>query len=313
MTRTLVRRMIFIHSLGVAGGSRIQNQDLLGSLFSILHSLKPHSPLERQELLRSPSAQILPDDAQQHSYHKSFSRASLLSPKGAPAQAFLEPSNKNLIQSRFPPLSKLLLAVSSVTIFTSLTKPRISRDRSGLVYTSALTDPRPNVCICGAILELEASKMDSAGKQESLGCSRCGKAAKMICAGCKGLPDGLQRQMEVHYCGAECQRKDWASHKTSCSAARARKVIYRAAESAKAISQLFLRIKYKMIIDEVKRFGNVWMICPPSEYKGGKCVLHPFPSTLFPNKEDADAILEFQSCNAVLDHLHEFLKQLLIG
>lgn len=155
--------------------------------------------------------------------------------------------------------------------------------------------------------------MDSAGKHESLGCSHCGKAARMICVGCRGLPDGSQGQMEVHYCGTECQKKDWASHKPLCNAARARKVIHRAANLAKAVSQLFLRIKYKMIIEEVKKYGNVWIICPPSQYKGGKCVLHPFPSALFSNKEDADAVLEFQACNAVLDHLHAFLKQLLIG
>ena len=68
-----------------------------------------------------------------------------------------------------------------------------------------------------------------------------------------------------------------------------------------------------MVIEEVQRFGNVWIICPPREYKGGKCVLHPFPSASFSKKEDADAVLEFQSCNAVLDHLHAFLKHLLIG
>ena len=155
--------------------------------------------------------------------------------------------------------------------------------------------------------------MDSVGKHESPGCSHCGKAAKMICLGCKGLPDGSQGQTKVHYCGTECQKNDWASHKTLCNAARARKAIYRAADLAKAVSQLFLRIKYKMVIEEVKRYDNVWIICPPSEYKGGKCVLHPFPSALFSNKQDADAILEFQSCIAVLDHLHTFLKHLLIG
>ena len=155
--------------------------------------------------------------------------------------------------------------------------------------------------------------MGSVGKHESLGCSHCGKAAKIICVGCKGLPDGSQGQMEVHYCGTECQKNDWASHKALCNAARARKAIHRAADLAKAVSQLFLRVKYKMIIKEVKKSGNFWLICPPSEYNGSKCALNPFPAALFPDKEDADAILEFQSCNGVLDHLHGFLKQLLTG
>lgn len=155
--------------------------------------------------------------------------------------------------------------------------------------------------------------MDSIGKHESLGCSHCGKAAKMICAGCKGLPDGSQGQMEVHYCGNQCQKADWASHKSLCNATRSRRAIYRAADLAKAVSRLFLRTKYKMVIDEVKKLDNVRIICPPNEYKGGKCALQPFPSALFSNKEDADAVLEFQNCNAVLDHLHGFLKRLLTG
>ena len=155
--------------------------------------------------------------------------------------------------------------------------------------------------------------MDLMETHESHACSHCGKAAKMICVGCKGMPDGSQGQMEVRYCGAECQKEDWTSHKTLCSAARARKAIYRAGELAKAVSHIFTRTKYKMIIKEVKKLGNFWVIYPPSEYKGSKCALHPFPSALFPDKQDADAILEFQSCNAVLDHLHGFLKDLLTG
>ena len=155
--------------------------------------------------------------------------------------------------------------------------------------------------------------MDLVGKHDSHACSHCGNPAKMICVGCKGMPDGSQGQMEVRYCGTKCQKEDWTSHKTLCSAARARKAIYRAGELAKVVSHLFTRTKYKMVIKEVKKFGNVWIIYPPSEYKGSKCALHPFPSALFANKQDADAILEFQSCNAVLDHLHGFLKDLLTG
>ncbi|KAJ7172843.1 hypothetical protein C8R43DRAFT_977680 [Mycena crocata] len=34
----------------------------------------------------------------------------------------------------------------------------------------------------------------------------CGKQAEMRCSGCKG----------VQYCGAECQKKDWKTHKTDC-------------------------------------------------------------------------------------------------
>ena len=121
--------------------------------------------------------------------------------------------------------------------------------------------------------------------------------------------------MEVRYCGSECQKEDWASHKTICSAAKAWKAIHRAGELAKAVSHVFNRTKYKMIIKEVKKFGDVWIIYPPTptEYTGGKCGLHPFPSALFSNKQEADAILEFQSCNAVLDHLHGFLRHLLKG
>lgn len=135
----------------------------------------------------------------------------------------------------------------------------------------------------------------------------------MICVGCKGMPDGSQGQMEVRYCGTGCQKEDWASHKTLCSAVKAQKAIYRAGDLAKAVSHIFTRTQYKMIIKELKRLGYFWMIIPPTEYKGSKCALHPFPSALFPNKHDTDAIVEFQSCNSVLDHLHGFLKDRLAG
>ena len=79
----------------------------------------------------------------------------------------------------------------------------------------------------------------------------------MVCVGCKGTPDGSQGQMEVRYCGTECQKENWTSHKTLCSAARARKAVYRAGELAKAVSHVFNRTKYKMIIKEVKKFSDV--------------------------------------------------------
>ncbi|KAK0507517.1 hypothetical protein JMJ35_010040 [Cladonia borealis] len=138
--------------------------------------------------------------------------------------------------------------------------------------------------------------MDLMGTHESHACSHCGKAAKMGCVGCKGMPDGSQGQMEVRYSRQEPG-----------------KAIYRAGELAKAVSHVFNRTKYKMIIKEVKKFSDVWIIYPPSEYKGSKCVLQPFPSGLFSNKQEADAILEYHNCNAVLDHLHGFLRCLLTG
>ena len=42
-------------------------------------------------------------------------------------------------------------------------------------------------------------------------------------------------------------------------------------------------------------------------------MLQPFPSGLFSNKQEADAILEYHNCNAVLDHLLGFLRSLLTG
>ena len=169
------------------------------------------------------------------------------------------------------------------------------------------------VRIIEAILGFGASKMGLMGTYESHACSHCGEAAKMICLGCKGMPDGLKGQMEVRYCGTECQEEDWASHKTSCSAARARKAIYRAGDLAKAVSQIFTRATYRTNIQGMKKFGDLRIVYLQRMVKGSECALGPFPSALFPNKQDADAILELHSCEAVLNNLHPFLKRLLTG
>ena len=141
------------------------------------------------------------------------------------------------------------------------------------------------------------------GTNESHPCAHCGKVANLVCAGCK----------EARYCSNQCQKESWGSHKTPCSAARARKAIYRAGDLAKAVSQIFNRATYRTNIKEMKKFGNLRIIYLERELKDSECALGPFPSALFPDKQDADAILEFQNCDAVLNNLHAFLKCLFKG
>jgi hypothetical protein len=60
-------------------------------------------------------------------------------------------------------------------------------------------------------------------------CATCSQPAKTPCAGCADIEvDGVRAS--TLYCGKDCQRQDWLTHKTACQAAQARKKLFRAAE-----------------------------------------------------------------------------------
>lgn len=66
--------------------------------------------------------------------------------------------------------------------------------------------------------------MSSSKSSVTHACAHCGLEAKSFCKGCKGAPGpDSQGLVAVWYCGASCQKKDWASHKALCKQTQARR------------------------------------------------------------------------------------------
>lgn len=151
--------------------------------------------------------------------------------------------------------------------------------------------------------------METDSKFENLKCSVCLKVADLMCKACKGTPDGVGGLVAVYYCGAVCQKAGWKEHKTSCRAAKDRRVLYRAGDIARYLYQVLHKNTWMWPIERMERNGDEWLIFDGEHT--GKSVVLPFPSTIFPTSEDQEAILSHSGCNAAVAHLHNPIKEML--
>lgn len=135
--------------------------------------------------------------------------------------------------------------------------------------------------------------METASKSDTHKCSVCSKDANLICKACKGTPDGVGGLVAVYYCGATCQKDGWKAHKPLCNAAKDRRALYRAGDIARHLYQILHKNTWMWPIEKIEKTGKEWLIID-GEYPG-KSVVLPFPSTMFPNAKDQEAILSYMA------------------
>lgn len=151
--------------------------------------------------------------------------------------------------------------------------------------------------------------MSSPLESSSHACAHCHKHATQICKGCKDAPDGntITGAITVWYCGAECQQKDWSTHKPLCKKAQLRQNIYRAGGIAQEVFYIFSRITNMLAIDRIDKAGETWFLHFPKKYEG-KSQLIPFPPPCARSEDEKKALLSHQKCNTGLSFLHGLLK-----
>ena len=85
-----------------------------------------------------------------------------------------------------------------------------------------------------------------ASSDDSEKCAFCSKdAAFRVCAACNNAPNppsvGLVKTI---YCDTTCQKAHWDAHKVACKAHQARKILYRAVETAQMALYMFREKTY---------------------------------------------------------------------
>lgn len=153
--------------------------------------------------------------------------------------------------------------------------------------------------------------MSSPLESSSHACAHCHKHATQICKGCKDAPDGktITGAITVWYCGAECQQKDWSTHKPFCKKAQLRQKVYRAGGIAQEVFYIFSRITNMWIAERIDKAGGMWFVHLPKKYEG-KSQLIPFPPACLTTEEEKNAFLSHLKCNSALSTLDTLLKAL---
>ncbi|KAG8532306.1 uncharacterized protein KY384_003947 [Bacidia gigantensis] len=88
-------------------------------------------------------------------------------------------------------------------------------------------------------------------------CATCGKDARLTCNGCLKAPSYLDDPAHAtKYCGAECQKKHWPTHKKRCKTLQNRKSLYRAASLIQEIYYVTRRRTWGGFIEKILRVDD---------------------------------------------------------
>jgi hypothetical protein len=136
-------------------------------------------------------------------------------------------------------------------------------------------------------------------------CAKCGEAATKYCQACAGGYNKHGKEVEkTYYCGSECQKGDWKSHKALCKRFQIYRQVYRAGELAR---KLFFVYREKSYHDKVLKTefedNDIHVHFDPclnpnlTEGLNFKCL----PHSVARKEEDRFAILAADTCvNAML-------------
>ena len=115
----------------------------------------------------------------------------------------------------------------------------------------------------------------------------------------------------TRYCSPNCQKKNWSSHKISCKESQARKVLYRAADTAQALFYVWREIVFDILIAKVEKKGKE-LVLYEGVYGASDCFV-PFPDSLIPDENDKKAVLAYLACGDAYGYLDVVLKLMLGG
>ncbi|KAF2792660.1 hypothetical protein K505DRAFT_338493 [Melanomma pulvis-pyrius CBS 109.77] len=132
-------------------------------------------------------------------------------------------------------------------------------------------------------------------------CSYCGEPATLKCGGCK---------IDV-YCGTDCQKLDWASHKTTCKEISLERTIERCADTLQRAYLDFREITYDSPIAKVEvKNDRIYIYDGPiSMRKNG--IFADFPNHLITERSVKMAVLCFLMCNEPIALFAKLLSTLL--
>ena len=143
-------------------------------------------------------------------------------------------------------------------------------------------------------------------------CAQCGKQATLKCKGCVDVPDGetIDGLIAIWYCGIDCQRSNWSTHRLFCKKAQLRRKIYRAGSLAQQVCYTFNRIAYMWAVDRIEKRGATWILHSPKRYEG-KSSMTSFPPSCVTSEQEETALLTFQKCTDALSDQHHIVKDLI--
>ncbi|KAL3477284.1 hypothetical protein BJX99DRAFT_269895 [Aspergillus californicus] len=148
----------------------------------------------------------------------------------------------------------------------------------------------------------------------SASCTNCGSEAIQKCAGCLEAPEYHPGDsIAVFYCGRDCQKKHWPSHKPRCTAMRQRKKLFRAASVLKAALLAYREGCYDIPLTKIELRDGVLYLHQQPRGIAAPCIRGPFPDHLTTNTKHKEAALAVNQCTTAMALLGRLTRKLLAG
>ena len=144
-------------------------------------------------------------------------------------------------------------------------------------------------------------------------CAFCDKSnASQICSGCNGAPDPtITGHIKTLYCNSGCQKSHWTAHKKDCKAHQARRLLYRAGETAQKAFYMFREFTYEQNIERMAD-KDASLVLYEGRYLDDR-IFYPFPHHLLPQERDKQATLTYLTCGEAIAYMHGLLRTMLKG
>ena len=152
-----------------------------------------------------------------------------------------------------------------------------------------------------------ASDMSPLGQD----CIECNKPAIVVCNGCKDAPSRIiNRACErVPYCSTQCQKGHFPGHATICVAARQRKYLLRAAETAQKLLYHVREQLWTAPIVKVDKIDNSKILVHEEPFNTFKS--RPLLADIVKTHADRHAILANMTCRTTLVYTNCLLQKML--
>ncbi|KAF2660238.1 hypothetical protein K491DRAFT_649860 [Lophiostoma macrostomum CBS 122681] len=131
-------------------------------------------------------------------------------------------------------------------------------------------------------------------------CSHCGKQASNKCLGCNNHV----------YCGKECQKKDWPTHKMLCKDIRLDRAVFRIANLLQKMFLVFGRHSCETVYGSVEQNGNTIILNETYKARTRAGFFDSFPHCQMTEELEAIALCAC-SCDVSLWALHPFIANML--
>lgn len=143
-------------------------------------------------------------------------------------------------------------------------------------------------------------------------CASCQQTTRKYCSRCVLSLDVNSNPLPLTiYCSADCQKSDYASHKSICSA---RQQLFRGAKALKQVFLMFREMTYDMDLWEVITSGEeIQSYIPIYYYAVKKVPLYASRNDLVTNEADKEALLAYRSCVLALSYLFPLMSKVLEG